>query len=188
MNTPDLNRRSFVKLSLAAGAIAATPSAFAQDAPVPTFTQAGNQLTATQTWPTYQWLMNGSAIPGANANTYTLTQTATYSLQVTDSNGCSGISDTSSIVGIATIMGDWANLSIYPNPARSEFRLKTTSPIGYALTVNVHDLYGKQVFLQTLPELGHEVAFDIKSIAAGTYIVEVTSDAGQRKVFRLAVE
>jgi Fe-Mn family superoxide dismutase len=33
MNTPDLNRRSFVKLSLAAGAMAAAPSAFAQDEP-----------------------------------------------------------------------------------------------------------------------------------------------------------
>ncbi len=32
MNTPDLNRRSFVKLSLAAGAVAAAPGAFAQDA------------------------------------------------------------------------------------------------------------------------------------------------------------
>ena len=38
MNTPDLNRRSFVKLSLAAGAVAAAPSAFAQDAPAPTVT------------------------------------------------------------------------------------------------------------------------------------------------------
>jgi Fe-Mn family superoxide dismutase len=33
MNAPDLNRRNFVKLSLAAGAVAATPSAYAQDKP-----------------------------------------------------------------------------------------------------------------------------------------------------------
>jgi Fe-Mn family superoxide dismutase len=33
MNTPDFNRRSFVKLSLAAGAVAAAPTAFAQDTP-----------------------------------------------------------------------------------------------------------------------------------------------------------
>jgi Fe-Mn family superoxide dismutase len=32
MNAPDLNRRSFVKLSLAAGAVAVAPSAFGQDA------------------------------------------------------------------------------------------------------------------------------------------------------------
>lgn len=33
MNAPDFNRRSFVKLSLAAGAVAAAPSAFGQDEP-----------------------------------------------------------------------------------------------------------------------------------------------------------
>jgi Fe-Mn family superoxide dismutase len=33
MNTPDLSRRAFVKLSVAAGTLAATPSAFAQTAP-----------------------------------------------------------------------------------------------------------------------------------------------------------
>ena len=33
MNAPDFNRRSFVKLSLAAGAVAATPAAYAQDKP-----------------------------------------------------------------------------------------------------------------------------------------------------------
>jgi Fe-Mn family superoxide dismutase len=33
MNTPDLSRRSFVKLSVAAGALAAAPSAFGQTAP-----------------------------------------------------------------------------------------------------------------------------------------------------------
>ncbi len=160
----------------------------AYPSPMPTFTQAGNQLTASQSWTTYQWLMNGSAIPGANANTYTLTQTAAYSLQVTDTNGCSGISGISSIVGVAPTVGDWTDLSIYPNPARNEFRLKTMSPIGYAVTVNIHDLYGKHVFMQALPELGNEVAFDIKSFAAGTYLIEVTSEAGQRKVFRLVVE
>lgn len=157
-------------------------------APNPTFTQAGNQLTANAAWPSYQWLLNGNAIPGATAMTYVITQSGNYSLQVTDAEGCTGISGVSSIVGIADLMGDWADLSIYPNPTRNEFRLKTTSPIGYALTVNIHDLYGKQVFVRSLPELGQEVVFDIKSFAAGTYLVEVTSEAGQRKVFRLVVE
>jgi Fe-Mn family superoxide dismutase len=44
MNTPDLNRRSFVKLSLAAGAMAAAPSAFAQDEPAFTLPELGFKL------------------------------------------------------------------------------------------------------------------------------------------------
>ncbi|RYD68306.1 MAG: superoxide dismutase [Verrucomicrobiaceae bacterium] len=37
MTAPDFNRRSFVKLSIAAGAVAATPAAFAQDKPAAGF-------------------------------------------------------------------------------------------------------------------------------------------------------
>ena len=156
----------------------------------PTITNAGNVLTSGQTWTSYQWLLNGSNINGANANTYTATTTGSYSLFVTDANGCTAVTDTINltIVGIADQAGDWMSLTIFPNPARNEFRLRTDAPIGYALTVSIYDMYGKQYVNQVLPELGREVAFDIKSFSAGTYFVEVTSDAGQRKLFRLVVQ
>jgi len=157
-------------------------------APLPTFTQAGNQLSATVAWASYQWLLNGTAIPGANAMTYVITQSGNYSLQVTNAQGCSGTSGISSIVGISDMMGDWADLSIFPNPASGEFRLRTASPIGYGITVTIHDLYGSRLFAKALPELGREAAFNIKDFAAGTYMVEVTSEAGQRKLFRLVVQ
>ncbi len=158
--------------------------------PNPLFTQAGNTLSSVLTWSSYQWLLNGSNIPGANASSYTATQSGSYSLQVTDANGCLGTSDTTNVtlVGIANQLGAWADLSIYPNPARGEFRLRTASPIGYAITVSVTDMYGKRYLDRALPELGQEIAFDIRSFAAGTYMVEVTSEAGQRKLFRLVVQ
>ncbi len=157
-------------------------------APIPTFTQAGNQLTSNQTWSSYQWLMNGTAIPGATSMTYVLTQTANYSLQVTNAEGCTGTSATTSIVGVSDVMGNWADLSIFPNPASGEFRLRTASPIGYGITVTIHDLFGSRLFAKALPELGREAAFNIKDFAAGTYMVEVTSEAGQRKLFKLVVQ
>jgi len=157
-------------------------------APLPAFTQSGNQLTATQAWATYQWLLNGSAIPAANAMSYVITQSGNYSLQVTDANGCEGTSGISSIVGVADEMGDWADLSIFPNPARGEFKLRTAAPISYAISVSIDDMYGRKLMVQSLTDLGREVAFDIKGFAPGTYMVEVTSDAGQRKVFKLVVQ
>lgn len=166
----------------------ATVTAFA--ALNPTITNAGNVLTSGQAWTSYQWLLNGSNINGATTNTYTATTTGSYSLFVTDANGCTAVTDTVNltIVGIADQAGDWMSLTIFPNPARNEFRLRTDAPIGYALTVHIYDMYGKQYGHQVLPDLGREVAFDIKSFSAGTYFVEVTSDAGQRKLFRLVVQ
>jgi hypothetical protein len=153
--------------------------------PQPTFSINGNVLTADQTWPSYQWLMGGNNIPGATASSYTMTQTGIYSLMVTDSNGCSGVSDSSIAIGVAPLMGEWSDLTIYPNPAGSEFRLRTVTPIGDALVVTVQDMFGRQVLSQALPQLADEVAFDVRSLAAGSYMVLVHSVAGQRKVFRL---
>ncbi|MBK9453784.1 MAG: choice-of-anchor D domain-containing protein [Bacteroidetes bacterium] len=156
----------------------------------PMVSQAGNTLTAVLTWTTYQWLLNGNTILGATANSFTPTVSGSYSLQVTDTNGCSGVSDTTNItiVGIADHMGDWEELTIFPNPTRNEFRLLTMTPIGGAITLDIQDMYGRHIFSRALSGLASEVAFDIKALSAGTYMVQVTSETGQRKLFRLVVQ
>jgi hypothetical protein len=165
-----------------------TVGAFAT--PSPTFTAAGPVLTAAQTWATYQWLLNGSSVSGATADSYTALLTGVYSLSVTDTNGCTGVSDTMTIivVGIHDPIADQMALSIYPNPARGEFRLRAGSPIGYGLTVTISDMYGQRLTQQAMPDLSHEVAFDIQGFSAGTYIVEVVSELGQRRLFKLVVQ
>jgi uncharacterized repeat protein (TIGR01451 family) len=45
----------------------------------------------------YQWLLNGSPISGANATTYSATATGNYSVTVTDTNGCTGTSAPQSV-------------------------------------------------------------------------------------------
>jgi hypothetical protein len=45
----------------------------------------------------YNWLMTGSGIPGATNNTYNATAAGNYSVQVTNSNGCSAISSVVSV-------------------------------------------------------------------------------------------
>jgi hypothetical protein len=158
--------------------------------PSPSFTAAGYVLTSAQVWTSYQWLFNGNAIPGATAITHTATQTGSYSLLVTDANGCTAVSDTTNltIVGIDNPLGDLATLSIYPNPARDAFRLHTNAPIGYSLTVTIHDMFGKRYVDRVLPELSGDVVFDLSAFSAGTYIIEVVSELGQSRLFRLVVQ
>ena len=41
---------------------------------------------------TYQWILNGNAIQGANSNLYIPAQSGSYQVQVTDTNGCTATS------------------------------------------------------------------------------------------------
>lgn len=108
----------------------------------PTFTQNGNDLTCNGGFTGFQWLLNGNNISGATSNTYSVTQSGTYSVMAVDSNGCSAVSDTLFVtfVGIGNAMGEWSDLSIYPNPAKDQFKLRTAAPIGYAIKVTVTDM------------------------------------------------
>jgi len=64
--------------------------------PAPTITGptetvcVANLSTGTYTY--YQWILDGTDIPGATAKTYTTTVSGTYNVRVTDSRGCVGTS------------------------------------------------------------------------------------------------
>ncbi len=159
-------------------------------APVPTFTVASPLLTAGQVWVSYQWQLNGTDIPGATLSTFTALVSGDYTLVVTDANGCTGTSTVTSVivVAVADPAEGLVGLTIYPNPARGEFKLLTETPITQGLSVSITDMYGKHVAEKAMASLGHEVAFDITGYSAGSYLVEVVSKGGQRKVFRLVVQ
>ncbi len=60
--------------------------------PVPTISQSGNVLS-TQSFTTYQWYLNGFLLSGATQQSYTIPINGTYTVEVTDAFGCTGISD-----------------------------------------------------------------------------------------------
>jgi hypothetical protein len=158
--------------------------------PNPTITQAGNTLSAGQTWVTYQWLLNGSNISGATANTYTATQSGSYSLMVTDSNGCSAVSTplTLTIVGITNALGDGLDLTLYPNPNHGTFRLQTASPVTCGIVIRIHDRVGRNIFEKALPGLEDGTFIELQDVAAGTYMVEVRTELGHQRMFKLVIE
>ncbi len=158
--------------------------------PNPTISQSGNTLTADQSWVTYQWLLNGSNISGATTGSYTAMQSGSYSLMVTDTNGCMAVSNglTVTVVGVNNATIGWLDLKLYPNPSHGTFSLQTASAVNCGIAVTIHDMVGKQLFEQTLSSLSYEAQFDVRRLAAGTYIVNVRSALGRHKQFKLVVE
>jgi hypothetical protein len=63
----------------------------------------------------YQWLLNGAAIPGATANTFTATAAGSYSCTVTATNQAGSAGQTSAAV---TVNGAKAKLTVKPKTAK----------------------------------------------------------------------
>ena len=101
-----------------------------------TFCTGGNvTLTANPsggsgTYSSYQWLLNGSPISGANGVTYSATAAGNYSVTVADSAGCTGTSAPQSVtVNVPPSSGISAPASVCPNSTASA---SITSPVGGA--------------------------------------------------------
>lgn len=54
----------------------------------PNILQSGNDLSVAAIYTTYQWYLDGNPIGGATNPNYTMTANGTYSVVVTNSNGC----------------------------------------------------------------------------------------------------
>ena len=94
-------------------------------------------LTATTIALGYQWFLNSIAIQGATSSVFNATLTGAYTLQVTDSNGCTDISLPTVISGMNAVEMNNALISVYPNPNNGEFSvsMNTTQPGKFSIKV-----------------------------------------------------
>lgn len=135
------------------------------------FTQDGVFLTATsgQAW---QWFLNGAAIEGANEVEYTVLEDGTYSVEITNTVGCSGLSDGVFVMatGVSNLSGIQA--TFYPNPvtSASTLQLSHSGPWNIAL----YNAQGKLVEnLENMNSTTWRIAND--QLAPGIYHLQITS-------------
>lgn len=151
--------------------------------PVPVVTATGAQV-CTGPYATYQWYMNGAFIPGATSQCYQATASGSYSVVITDSIGCTGISDTTSVVVVSARDGfSGPAFELYPNPARDQVQIRFTQPVVGNGSLRLFDLAGSLVKEANFADFGSVQTLDLKGLAAGSYVVEVvgTTSLGRRK-------
>lgn len=142
--------------------------------PTPTIIYGGPGKLSTQKYFTYQWYKNNIKIDSfAKARDYytLFTGDGAYSVEVTDSNGCTAKSDVYLYAsGISTQSAQAANIRIYPNPTQDYLNIE--SPI--TLQLSLSDISGRVVLkAQNTNQL------NLEKLQAGMYLLSITDIDGK---------
>lgn len=137
-------------------------------APQATISRNNNILSVSQTFSSYQWLLNGIPILGATNPTYIISQNGNYTLQVDGIIGCIGLSN-EIIVNNHTSIDELSKIGVkvYPNPFFD--KLTINAPID--LSIVVTELSGKVIHNFNMPK-GIRVT-DLTKLTTGNYLINV---------------
>ncbi len=149
-------------------------------APEPTVTPAGTSstcvnntytLTASPGYTAYLWNTGSSANP-LSVTAGSLAGTFYYAVTVTDSDGCNGTSDSSTvIVNLCTDVSEYAlnqNINIYPNPAKEVIRVECLGFSGECV-LSIYDVLGKEIMRKDFYSAKQNI--DISNVNPGMYFI-----------------
>jgi hypothetical protein len=148
-------------------------------ATAPTITQAGSTFSTTAIG-VYQWLLNGTPIAAATQSSYTATIDGTYSLQVTDANGCTLTSNSIvfSVTAVPNVDPAQIGLVVSPVPARGSFEMKLRTTTKSDLNISLISTNGQRVYNTTIPDFIGSLTKSINTskMAAGVYYLQINHD------------
>lgn len=138
--------------------------------PVPVISYNNGVLNVDQPYSTYQWKLGGNPIAGATDSTYEPAQKGTYSVTVTNANGCSGTSAkvTINTTGVDAQMTN-PSVSIYPNPTNGWVYLQTKTPVN----ISVFSTDGR-----LLSQQENTLEIDLKNLPQGLYWLRFSDKNG----------
>ena len=137
---------------------------------VPTINRIGDTLFTGAGYLSYQWYRGATAITGATAYKYVLTQNGSYSVKVTDTAGCNGTSAAVPVNSLSIPGVSGSAINIYPNPASGMVYIQAAGKVNAA----IHSMDGKLVMLKKETD-----RIDISSLANGVYNLHLTDAHGK---------
>ncbi len=144
-----------------------------------TVTPATNLLTANNinVGVTYQWLdcnNNYTIITGETAQSYAMTVTGDYAVEVTE-NGCVDTSACNNVIFVGVNENDFSNyFTIYPNPSNGKFTLESLSK--QEVSVKITDITGRMITNFTSNESLIGIILDSES--KGIYFLNIKTKEG----------
>ncbi len=129
---------------------------------------------------TYQWYLDGNPISGADQNLYIATQTGTYTVVITDTNGCMATSDSfvHTITDVSAIKG-LNTMLVSPVPFNDVVWVELETSTSLGLVLSVQNIYGQTLLQSNIQVNGKwQRQFDTKGLSAGMYLLLVKTEDG----------
>lgn len=131
-------------------------------------------IVGTFSYNSYQWLLDGNAISGANQRTYTVSENGDYQVVVTNEEGCI---DTSAVYKVTNADGtgvahtpEGAKISVYPNPATEVVYIR--GAMNYH--IDIASLEGK-----IMMSVDNAKEISLSTLSAGIYLMQIRNKNGQ---------
>ncbi|MFH1119490.1 MAG: FG-GAP-like repeat-containing protein [Bacteroidota bacterium] len=153
--------------------------------PEPIAWAEGVLLSTTESFAAYQWMLEDFNINGAVYQQYTATENGSYSVKVTDENGCQGISNEVTILIISRLLVESGQyMFIRPNPNNGNFSLETDLPLPERANIMLYDGHGLLIFksVTDLPKGKYTLPFGLIHPVPGIYFMIIS---GERSVHHL---
>lgn len=138
----------------------------------PSIVQNGKKLSSSIDAESYQWFLNGRAIPNATKKSIVALWDGEYVLEITNTNTCSATSEIFNTDGLP-IGGILNPLRAYPNPTAGDLHLFMANKVEGDVTIKVYDLGGNEVFENKYKEFPEYI--DLHNVSQGLYILECTT-------------
>lgn len=123
-------------------------------------------LSTLEAYAAYQWLLNGTPIPGADQPTYTVIERGDYQVVVSSAGGCVDTSEVYTVTSldVAELSGVAGRLRVYPNPAENQVKIQ--APVRVRVTLS--DLSGRAFIPLTEAE-----TISLEGLPAGVYLLRI---------------
>jgi uncharacterized delta-60 repeat protein len=149
---------------------------FVENSSSPHITEALGVLNSnvSNSGATFQWLLDGNAIPNATNSTHNATQTGTYSVIVTNAWGCEQSDDfevNTVVTGINETIAEM--LSVYPNPAKDVLHI-TWGNTDKNATIELLDITGRVAITKIANSL-NSTDINVQSYAKGVYLLKLST-------------
>ena len=132
----------------------------------PEITVDGSDLVSSQATD-YQWHLNGQPISGANGMAYSPIATGDYSVEITDENGCTSVSENYSWIAVGVGELDF-RMDVYPVPFSTNLKIKSNKVIQ---SIQVVDFTGRAI-LEKQVDL-HVISIETAAWTNGVYFLKM---------------